>query len=693
MADTNIKFFSGTSTDFTNNVKASSATNGNVYFANIADSSKSYLYIGSNGKLLNIVPKLLSVANGGTGKSTLTKDYALVGNGTSAVSMRKIVNATGSGGFIAADSTNKSLITVNALANWNGSYNSSGDSAITHVGTITKGTWSGDIIAIIKGGTGNSEFNNGGVVYKDLTENKLVSCTLPEGKGLILVANEGTPIYAVPTLSWVNATLVGPTFKFNIDGLDYTATIPSASGSTSGIVTAPPSTNSTAIQQFAGLKQFLRTLTTESIQPNSTSNTLGAAAKLWADIFTKKISFYSGNNVVVGGISTGSGAITLSLGNSSNKAKGTLEIYNNNAYKHTITSAVTTANKALSIPNYAGNIVIANTADFDTPSRASVYRIPVFEADKKYVSTLAGYSIQLSDTLANLLLGDSGRTGSLSIYNGIDANKASTYSTIKNHTSNTNVNYTFTLPKLNGEKSGTNNITNALLAYIPNDSADVGGNTRPVYVASSGRIKPINGPIAVSYGGTGAATFTNNGVLYGKGTSAIAATDASSAVGQIIYTAAAGGAPTFGTPTITNTCNSDRVRIYFKINDTTYSSTDLKAATSTAWGVVSDAAQTFGGKKTFANGLASSASVSITGDLDVSETVSAYDLSTTATATVGSTLSVGGSASINTSLSVGTTGSFGGNVTINGTDLYIGSTSGAKLSYDASSDTLTISFP
>lgn len=241
MADTNIKFFTGTSDNFTNNIKASSATNGNVYFTTLSGSSKSYLYIGAGNKLLNIVPELLSVANGGTGRSTLTKGYALIGNDTGAVELRAITNLADIGPI--TGSTN--LVTANTLKYWDGAYNSDGESAISHVGTITKGIWAGDIITVAKGGTGNDTFNNGGVVYKDLTENKLVSCALPSGKGLILVANEGAPIYATPALSWVSDTTVGPTFKLTIDGEDYTATIPSASATAAGIVTAPPATDST----------------------------------------------------------------------------------------------------------------------------------------------------------------------------------------------------------------------------------------------------------------------------------------------------------------------------------------------------------------------------------------------------------------------------------------------------------------
>jgi hypothetical protein len=95
----------------------------------------------------------LGVKGGGTGRATLTSGYVLVGNGTNAVNLRPITNNTSSSStkHISA-STN--LITANTLAYWNGAYSSSGNSRITNVGTITKGTWNATSIDIAHGGTG-----------------------------------------------------------------------------------------------------------------------------------------------------------------------------------------------------------------------------------------------------------------------------------------------------------------------------------------------------------------------------------------------------------------------------------------------------------------------------------------------------------------------------------------------------------
>lgn len=672
MADTNLKFLTGTSTNF-DKLTASTDRNGQVYFATDATNNKSYLYLGSGGKFLNIVPKLLTAANGGTGRATLTSGYALIGNGTGAVSLRKIVNAVTSPGYIAADTTNNSLITVNALANWNGAHNSDGDSAITHLGTVIKGTWSADTIALNKGGTGNTSFTNGGVVYKHLTDAKLVS-SAQGAKGTILDGNAGAPTFVTPGFAWTNGTTAGPIIVLTINGVEYQATIPAANGTTaSGIVTAPPDTN-TDIQQFSGLKQFTRTLTTATITPSADSYTLGTASKLWGNIYTKAITFNNAASTTVGSVATAAKLMTLNLGTSAG-AQGKIALYNTTNYAHNITSAAASSDKTLSIPNYSGNIVIANTSDFDTPTSTTVYRIPVFQVDKQYVSSLIGYSAKLSDTVVDLLLGDSGRTGSLSIYNGAVSN-ASTYSTIKNHSSNINVNYTFTLPKLNGETSGTISVTNALLTYIPNDGAAIGGDTQPVYVSSSGRIKAVTGPIAVSYGGTGAATLTSNGVLYGSGIGAIKATAASTATGQVLYTSASGGAPSFGALALDKTADTNKLRVRLAVGGTDRTYTDLPAATSTAWGVISDDAQSFGGLKTFVNG------------------VSVSTLSVTGSATIGGDLDVDGETTTN-SLVVESNASIDGDLYVYGADFKLGtsSTDCATFTYDASTDTLTLNFP
>ena len=119
----------------------------------------------------DITSGTLGVARGGTGLATLTSGSALIGNGTSAVSLRAITNNT----TATAVSASTNLITANTL------YYHTGNSNITTVGTITSGKWqSSTAVAIAYGGTGattaaNARSNLGitlaniGVVYSSST--------------------------------------------------------------------------------------------------------------------------------------------------------------------------------------------------------------------------------------------------------------------------------------------------------------------------------------------------------------------------------------------------------------------------------------------------------------------------------------------------------------------------------------------
>ena len=62
---------------------------------------------------------------------------------------------------------------------------------------------------------------------------------------------------------------------------------------------------------------------------------------------------------------------------------------------------------------------------------------------------------------------------------------------------------------------------------------------------SGGTVSGLSADIAVADGGTGAGTFTSKGILYGNGTSALAATSAGTA-GQVLISGGSGGTPAFG---------------------------------------------------------------------------------------------------------------------------------------------------
>jgi len=69
----------------------------------------------------------------------------------------------------------------------------------------------------------------------------------------------------------------------------------------------------------------------------------------------------------------------------------------------------------------------------------------------------------------------------------------------------------------------------------------------------------ITGTLAVGDGGTGATSFTSNGVLYGNGSGAIQASAASTIAGAILYTASSGGAPSFTSTLTYNNTNREIV--------------------------------------------------------------------------------------------------------------------------------------
>lgn len=101
----------------------------------------------------------VTVAQGGTGRTTLTSGYALIGNGTSAVSLRAITNNTSVGASGWSSSVGTNLITHNTLAYWNGAYSGT-TSNLSILGTVTTGVWHGSVIGVGYGGTGQTTAKN-----------------------------------------------------------------------------------------------------------------------------------------------------------------------------------------------------------------------------------------------------------------------------------------------------------------------------------------------------------------------------------------------------------------------------------------------------------------------------------------------------------------------------------------------------
>lgn len=175
----------------------------------------------------------VGVANGGTGLTTLTSGYALIGNGTSAVSLRNITNNTTATAVTA--STN--LITANTL------YYHKGNSNIVTVGTITSGTWQGTKVGVAYGGTGltasPSMLTN---LASTTAANVLTASPRPGVTGILPVDNGGTGrntltanrIIAGNGASSVNMiqTKNGALYATATDGAALFGTLPVAQGGT-----------------------------------------------------------------------------------------------------------------------------------------------------------------------------------------------------------------------------------------------------------------------------------------------------------------------------------------------------------------------------------------------------------------------------------------------------------------------------
>lgn len=93
------------------------------------------------------VTGILPVKHGGTGVTTLTTGYALIGNGTDAVQTRQIKNIT-SVNALGWTSGDTSLINSNTLAYWNGAYADTDSNILyTAVGQL------GDVATVNKNGS------------------------------------------------------------------------------------------------------------------------------------------------------------------------------------------------------------------------------------------------------------------------------------------------------------------------------------------------------------------------------------------------------------------------------------------------------------------------------------------------------------------------------------------------------------
>ena len=140
--------------------------------------------------------------------------------------------------------------------------------------------------------------------------------------------------------------------------------------------------------------------------------------------------------------------------------------------------------------------------------------------------------------------------------------------------------------------------------------------------ATSANGTPQFGTLPVKQGGTGKTSFTKYGVVYGNSSSALKVTAAGGA--GTIFVGADSAAPKFVTPAITWTAGTTEGPIFKLTIDATDFTATIPSASETASGIVTNAAQTFGGHKTFANGITINGQAKFNGGFQVVGGTDAY---------------------------------------------------------------------
>ena len=495
---------------------------GRLFFANDNVNQKSYLYFDDGNSRLNIVPRLLSVVNGGTGHISLNKDEVLIGNGNEPINFRQITNNI-SLFYIKA---NDNLITANTLAYWNGAYDESNNSNIAYVGNILKGTWNGSTIAVDKGGTGCTSFTLNGILYGN--ENNSLNITAAGTDGQIFTTIGGIPSYITPSLSWTGYSggSNAPTINLMISKQVYSATIPCASDSSSGVV-------NTIDQTFSGNKTFTGAIISKNIYPaEKNSFNSGTENNFWSSVNAASYKVRDNSGKLVGEFySQTSGDINvigqtcLNIGNDIDEliegnSQGILHIYSKNNTFAKIISDTSSSDKIITIPNHTGYMTISKAEDIN-PTLETIYKLPFFETDYQYLGVNEGNKLATSQGVVNsvgcskLILGNNmknsvagNKYGAIQLYGRDDESFTLTPNITTVNEDVNIIDYTLYLPV-------PSNNTGELLFHDVNTS--IGSTSRPVYITTNGKPAVIS-TLAVSYGGTGKNSLDSGCALIGNGT-------------------------------------------------------------------------------------------------------------------------------------------------------------------------------
>lgn len=633
--------------------KLTSKTAGALYFAtdskeNVSGTNRqrTYIYYDDGTNKYNIVPRMLGIKNGGTGLDMSTK------TANSLVILNSSVNG------------------MTTIASAAGAFFSTGANVLPKYGTLP----------VEYGGTERTTLTDGALLIG--AGQAPIEFVADVAKGSVLMSNGAStnPVYGVMDMKWVDGTDSGPKFVYITNGVESTKDayiIPAATGSKSGIVT-------TGTQTFGGEKTFTSSMYASGIYPRSSlTYNLGNATKIWNQTHQKISYWYDSNGQTNGSTGQTSGGASATEGSYGTQGYFTLSLGNNIARSSTLNSGAGNSmgrltlygsgsgysrlqpennsgtNYTVTIPAATGYMLIGGGAG-DSATLGDVY-IPYYSTADKVVKYTGSFCLNQDPGTtskggtAYLVMGNNKNAttanntqGALRLFNS-----STGHVTIIPGTSSSS-NYTLYLPGATGQ-----------LVYHTNDTA-IGDGTNPVYVTAAGKVTAstsnVGGP------NTGSTTYKPMHMASGVLTAA-AATIGSTTLPVYMkngaITACSKG-DVFSDFSSTPDPDGETLSITVAGQPRTVT---LDAANDSQGGVVTTGTQYFAGIKTFVN-------------------------TTDSTATSTGAVVVKGGVGIAKQLRVGGVATFSSTVNAYGGTVKIG-TSGesATLSYDTSTDTLTISFP
>lgn len=635
--------------------KLTSKTAGALYFAtdskeNVSGTNRqrAYIYYDDGTNKYNIVPRMLGIKNGGTGLDMSTK------TANSLVILNSSVNG------------------MTTIASAAGAFFSTGADVLPKYGTLP----------VEYGGTERTTLTDGALLIG--AGQAPIEFVADVAKGSVLMSNgtSANPIYGVMDMKWVDGTESGPKFVYITNGVESTKAtyvIPAATGSKSGVVT-------TGTQSFAGAKTFDNTVYTANAMPKtSKGGDLGSASYIWNELYHQITKWYDSSSILnahtdytAGGASATSGSygtqgyFNLYLGNNTARSttlnagagnsKGRLYLYGSGAGYSLLQPANSSGTSyTVNIPAANGNMLISTGESLDSVTGVYLPFSSSLNNTVKYNYALhfnhtAGTSSTVGSselvigvkTLSKNNLQYYNGKGILTLYTGGTSFVQIMPGTVQSGAT------TLYLPGATGQ-----------LVYHTNDTK-IGSGTNPVYVTAAGQVtastSSVGGP------NTGSTTYKPMHMASGVLTAA-AATIGSTTLPVYMkngaITACSKG-DVFSNFSSTPDPDGETLSITVAGQPRTVT---LDAANDSQGGVVTTGTQYFAGIKTFVN-------------------------TTDSTATSTGAVVVKGGVGIAKQLRVGGVATFSSTVNAYGGTVKIG-TSGesATLSYDTSTDTLTISFP